>query len=187
MVRRYRSDPVDPSSIARIADAYRRGPSAGFSQGQYLVIVTADDQRAAIAEACGEREYRARGFDPWISAAPVHMVPCVREADYRARYAEHDKVGRLGPDGWAVPFWWVDGGAALMLLLLAAVDEGLATGFLDVPDRLREGDVLGLPADVEPLGLVTVGHPQPEIPTASVRRGRRSLDEVVHRDRWHGS
>ena len=29
-----------------------------------------------------------------------------------------------------MPYWWVDAGASMMLLLLAAVDEGLAAGFL---------------------------------------------------------
>ena len=33
---------------------------------------------------------------------------------------------------WPVPFWFVDAGAALMMLLLAAIDEGLAAGLTGV-------------------------------------------------------
>jgi hypothetical protein len=29
---------------------------------------------------------------------------------------------------WPVPYWHLDAGAALMLILLAAIDEGLAAG-----------------------------------------------------------
>lgn len=184
MVRRYADRPVAPAAVERIADAYRRGPSAGFSQGQYLVVVTDHEGRRALARACREPEYLARGFHPWISVAPAHLVPCIRQADYRERYGEPDKAASAGPAAWQVPFWWVDGGAALMLLLLAAVDEGLAAGFVDLADRAGVRRDLGLPADVEPLGLVTVGHPLPEQPTRSVARGRRAHEETIRYGRW---
>jgi nitroreductase len=183
MVRRYRDEPVDPVALARILDTARRGPSAGFSQGQSFVVVTDADDRRRIAEACDEPAYVARGFAPWVSQAPVHVVPCVRQQDYLDRYREPDKAGSTPAADWEVPFWWVDGGAALMLLLLAAVDEGLAAGFLAVDSGALRA-LLAIPGDVEPLGLVTVGHPAPDRRSGSLDRGRRPLDEVVHRDRW---
>ncbi len=182
MVRAYRPDPVDPAVIDRILDTARRGPSAGFSQGQSFVVVTDAKVRDLIAWACDEPTYVARGFAPWVSRAPVHVVPCTRLADYQERYAEPDKAGS-SMAAWSVPFWWVDGGAALMLLLLAAVDEGLAAGFLSAnADRLRA--VLGIPTDVAPLGVVTIGHPAPDRRSGSLARDRKPLEEVVHRDRW---
>jgi nitroreductase len=73
-----------------------------------------------------------------------------------------------------------------MLLLLGAVDEGLAAGFLAVPaDPLRA--LLGIPEDVDPVGLVTIGHPAPDRRSGSLARGRRPSDEVVHRGRWGGA
>lgn len=183
MVRAYTGEPVDEAALERILDAARRGPSAGFTQGQSFVVVTDPGTRRAIAAACGEEEYLARGFNPWISSAPVHVIPCTDPSAYEARYAEQDKAASVPPSRWDVPFWWVDGGAALMLLLLAAVDEGLAAGFL-ATDSARLRDLLGIPAHVEPLGLVTIGHPAPDRRSGSLARGRRPLDEVVHRDRW---
>jgi hypothetical protein len=41
-----------------------------------------------------------------------------------------------------------------------------------------------LPADVLPLGVVTIGHPAPDRRSGSLTRGRRPLDDVVHRERW---
>ncbi|MDP8970309.1 MAG: nitroreductase family protein [Actinomycetota bacterium] len=184
MVRSYRPDPVDPDALGRILDAARRGPSAGFSQGQYLVVVTDAGTRRRIAELCGERSYVERGLSPWLSRAPVHLVPCVRPADYHERYAEADKVGSGKPAAWRVPYWWVDGGASLMLVLLAAVDEGLAAGFLDVRDADGLRALLGIPGDVLPVGLVTIGHPAPDSTSRSPRPGRRPSDEVIRRERW---
>lgn len=183
MVRSYRPDPVDPAAVERILDAARRAPSAGFSQGQSFVVVTEPAARAQVAEVCREPSYRSRGFAPWISAAPVLVVPCVRQAAYHERYAEPDKARSVPPRDWPVPYWWVDGGAALMLLLLAAVDEHLAAGLLAAdPQGLRA--VLGIPADVAPLGVVTIGHPAPDRRSGSLRRGRQPLEDVVRRERW---
>lgn len=185
MVRNYGSEPVDEAALGRILEATRKAPSAGFSQGVSLVVVTDRATRRAVAGLADEAEYVAIGFDPWISAAPVQVVVCVREETYRERYREPDKL-RPGEDEqeWPVPYWWVDGGAALQNLLLAATAEGLATGFLGVHalDGLR--DLLGIPADVAPIGIVTLGHAAPDRPSGSLRRGWKPLDEVVHRERW---
>lgn len=186
MVRRYRPEPVPADAVARIVDAARRAPSAGFSQGQSFVVLTEPDARRRHAQLCDEGAYVARGFAPWLSSAPVHVVLCTRPAAYLERYAAADKAGRApgGRDTWTVPWWYVDAGAALEALLLAAVAEGLAAGFqaIHAPDAVR--DLLAIPADVEPLGVVTVGHPAPDRPSGSLRRGRRPWDETVFAGRW---
>lgn len=184
MVRAYTADPVEPAALDRVLDAARRAPSAGFSQGQSFVVVTDPGRRAAVAAVCGEPAAVARGLPRWVSTAPVLVVPCVRPGDYTDRYSAPDKAGSRPPAERPVPWWWVDGGQALMLVLLAAVDEGLAAGLLDVEDRDGLRGLLGVPPDVEPLGVVTVGHPAPDRPSGSLRRGRRPRDEVVHRERW---
>ena len=185
MIRRYRPDPVDPAVIADVIDTARRAPSAGFAQGTAFVVVTDDALRRQLAEVCGEPRHVARGRRPWLSVAPVHVVPCVQPAVYHRRYAEPDKAGGRGPDDWAVPWWWVDAGAALMLLLLAAVDAGLGGGLLDVADPHGVRAALRIPDDVAPLGLVTLGYAVDEQPPSSAtRRPRRPLSAQLHWQRW---
>jgi len=188
MVRNYADEPVDPAAVERIVDAARRAPTAGFSQGQDLIVITDPATRAAVAELAGEAEYVAEGFDPWISHAPVHIVVCATPAAYLRRYAEPDKGGPDGPlateEGWEIPYWWVDAGAVMMLLLLAAVDEGLAAGFLGVHAIPGLRRLLGIPHETFPIGVVTVGHPAPDRRSGSLARGRRPFDEQVHRGRW---
>ena len=73
-VRRFEDGGVDREVIERIAHLAQRTPSAGFSQGQRLVVVTDPAVRREVARICGEEEYEA-DFGPWISeCAAVHPV-----------------------------------------------------------------------------------------------------------------
>lgn len=184
MVRNYTEEPVDAEAVDRLIDAARRAPSAGFTQGQRFVVVTDPDTRARIAELGGESHYVEQGFDPWMSRAPVHVVPCADERAYHDRYQEPDKLGDDGEIAWPVPYWHVDIGASLMLLLLAAVEEGLAAGLFGVHrlDGLRQ--LLGIPEGVHPIGVVTVGHPAEDRRSGSLERGWHDLDDVRYRGRW---
>lgn len=186
MVRRCATTPVDPDDVVGLLDLARRAPSAGFSQGQSFVVVHDADQRRRVADAAGEPDFVRRGFEPWLSVAPVHVVPCADERAYEARYAEGDKSG--GPADWDVPYWWLDLGAAVQNLLLLATEAGLVAGFLGahaVPDLAT---LLELPDGVHPAGIVTLGRPPDDEPppTTSERRGWRDRGEVVHLGTWSG-
>ena len=67
---------------------------------------------------------------------------------------------------------------------LAAVDEGLSAGFLGVHAIPDLRGLLGIPADVAPIGVITLGHPAPDRRSGSLDRRRRPGDEVVHREQW---
>lgn len=184
-VRNYLPDPVPPETLERIVARARKIPSAGHSQGLRLVVVTSQETRDAIAELAGEPAYVAMGHEPWISRAPAHVVVCVREDDYHDRYREVDKLTEEGAEiEWPVPYWYVDAGAAVMLLMLAAVDEGLAAGIFGIHawDDLRA--LLDVPADVTPIGIVTIGKRAPETAQGSAKRGWKPLEDVVHWERW---
>ena len=93
------------------------------------------------------------GFEPWISRAPgAHRHRRRARRTTTIATAQPDKLagGRRRRSTGRVPYWHVDAGAAMMLLLLAAVDEGLGGGRLrragDVDDRCWE--LLGIPDDV---------------------------------------
>jgi len=186
MVRNYTDEAVDRESVERIIQAGRRAPSAGFTQGQSFVVVTDPEIRQQIAVLAGEGSYVESGFDPWISIAPVHVIVCVNEQDYHRRYLEQDKA----PDGdmvWPVPYWWVDAGASMMLVLMAAVEEGLAAGFLGVHSIPDLKQLLNIPDEVEPIGVITVGHPAPDRRSGSLKRGWRPDDEIKHWQRWQST
>ncbi|MDE0642970.1 MAG: nitroreductase family protein [bacterium] len=184
MVRHYTEQPVSREALNRLVEAGRRAPSAGFSQGQAFVVVTDRTDRQAIARLSDEDRYLAAGFDSWISQAPAHIVICTSEKAYRLRYQEADKSSTGAEPNWPVPYWWVDAGAALQNILLAAVDEGLAAGFLGSHALPGLADLLDIPADYQPIGLVTVGHPAPDRRSSSLDRGWRPKKEIIHWNRW---
>jgi nitroreductase len=184
MVRNFTDEPVDREAIERIVWAAKRAPSAGFTQGQYVVVVTDPEIRRQIAVLANEEEYVKDGFDPWISSAPVHIVVCISEADYHRRYQEPDKLVDGKEMAWPVPYWWIDGGAAMMLVLLAAVDEGLAAGFFGFHRMSGLNELLQIPPEVSPLGVVTVGHAAPDRRSSSLKNRRKPLQQVAHWQRW---
>lgn len=185
MVRNFAAEPVAAEAIDRILDLARRGPSAGFSQGQDFVVVTRPDLKQAVAALCGEARYTERGFDPFVSRAPVLIIPCTTEAAYHRRYQEADKLKADGTEiDWPVPYWFMDVGCAVMTILLAAVDEGLAAAYAGVPDLAALRQLLGIPDEVHPVGVIPIGHPAPDKPSPSLKRGRRPKREVIHREGW---
>lgn len=185
MVRNYQLRNVSSEAVNRIVTAGLSAPSAGYSQGQSLIVVTDRSTRHRIAELADEPRYVMGGFDPWLSNAPVHIVVCVSAAAYRRRYQQKDKLeSRRAERPWPVPYWWVDAGATLMAVLLAAVDEGLAAGFLGAHALPGLGGLLDIPDQVTPVGVVTVGYPAPDRRSSSLRRGKRPRAEVAHSQRW---
>jgi nitroreductase len=187
IVRHFAPESIGREVLERIAAAAQRAPSAGFSQGQRLVVVTDPERKRRLAELVGEGFYTDRGFDPWISEAPALFVPAVSAKLYVDRYNEPDKRDPELPPGteddWDVPYWWMDIGCTVMLLLLAAVDEGLGAGFAGGDfDGIREA--VGLPEHFAPVGVIPVGRPLPDKKSPSLKRGKRSLDEFLHWETW---
>jgi nitroreductase len=185
MVRHFTDEPVAPEVVARMLDLARHAPSAGFTQGQSFVVVTDPAKKQAIARLCGEEDYVEGGFHPFISGAPVVVIPCVSEAAYHRRYQEPDKIGDDGTEiVWPVPYWHMDIGCAVMILLLAVVDEGLAAGFAGAHDLDALRALLGIPAEVTPVGVIPIGHRAPDRPSPSLKRGRTAEAEYAHYERW---
>ncbi|HUG07704.1 MAG TPA: nitroreductase family protein [Acidimicrobiia bacterium] len=185
MIRNYTEETVSGEALDRIAAAALRAPSAGNSQAVAVVVVTDESLRKDIAQLAHEASYVSAGFDPWISRAPAHLIISVSEQVYRDRYSEPDK---LGPDGevieWPVPYWWVDAGASMMAVLLAAVDEGLGAGFLGVHSLPELSALLEIPEHFHPIGVITVGHPAPDRRSGSLDRPKKTPDDAVFRDTW---
>jgi nitroreductase len=191
MVRHYAPEAVSREAVERIVGTVRRAPSAGYSQGQRLLVVMDDEGRAELVRIASAGWMAAdEGLEPWLESAPVHVFVCVREADYHERYQREDKLLDGEEIEWPVPFWFVDAGAAMMLLLLAAIDEGLAAGLSGMPKEraVEVAAAFGIPADVTIVAHVTIGVPAPDPGWSAVTsrhtRPRRPESESVHWERW---
>jgi nitroreductase len=186
MHRSFLPDPLPEEQVARIVNVIRHSPSGGFSQGGSIVVVTEPETRLEIARAFTD-DHPESG-QSYIAAAPVHLVVSANEALYHARYNEPDKLAVTGGVelSWPVPYWFVDAGAVMMAVLMAAIDEGLASAFVghEKQKQILDG-LLGLPSEVVPIGVALVGRPGEAPDIGSRLRSRRRADaELVHWGRW---
>jgi nitroreductase len=185
MVRHFTDEPVPSATIDRIIELARHAPSAGFTQGQAFVVVTDPEKKRAIAALCGEEYYVAGGFHPFVSGAPVLVIPCTSEAAYHRRYQEPDKIQDAGSEiVWPVPYWHMDVGCAVMVRLLAVVDAGLSAGFAGAYDLDALRALLSIPPEFTPVGVIPIGHRAPDVPSPSLKRGRTPATAYLHHERW---
>ena len=186
MVRNFEDRPVPAEALERILDHARRAPSAGHTQGYAFLVLEGPEQVGRFWDCTFPAERRAGFRWPGLFRAPVMILPCASKEAYLDRYAEADKGWADRSEArWPVPYWDVDCGFATMAMLLTAVDEGLGALFFGVFDGLAAlRAAFGIPDDWNPIGAVAVGWPAPDEPSPSLRRGRRRLDDVVHRGRW---
>ncbi|GCE11946.1 nitroreductase family protein [Tengunoibacter tsumagoiensis] len=189
MVRHLTADPIDPSALQRVLSAALKAPSAGFTQGQSFVVITQPDMRKQISALLDEEAY-SNGQYAFLSTAPALVIPCISEAAYHRRYQEPDKVLEDGSEEeWPYPFWHMDIGCAIMLLLLAVVNEGLAAAFVEVSVKNRQvlWDLLQIPEEVTPVGVIPIGHPGPYPPSPRLKSRRMPERERIHWESWGSS
>jgi nitroreductase len=191
--RAYSTEPVPDDVLQRVCAAALRGPTAGNTSALDLVVVDHPTDYWDVTLPAGRRRDAFRW--PGLLDAPLLVIPVVDPDAYVARYAEPDKAHAGlgdGTGGWPVPYWWVDAGAAVMAMLLAATDEGLGSLlFGQFGHEAAVAAAFGVPTGRRAVGTVALGWPALDpagraVPTASTstRRGRPSPADVVHRGAW---
>lgn len=189
MVRHYSGEPVPRETLERIVATVRRAPSAGFSQGQRVLVVDDPDLLARIA-ALGDDEPQLEGVEPWFETAAAQIFVMTRESDYHERYQRDDKLQDGEEIEWPVPFWHVDAGAAMMLILVAAIEEGLAAAVYGIfgEDEEKLRDLLGIPTEFTLVAGISIGYPLPDpgwsSKTSRATQRRRAVDELVQWNHW---
>lgn len=157
-VRAYKSDPVPDADLAQILEAARLAPTAANRQPfQLIVIHTAGRE---------EELKRIYGRD-WFVQPP--LVVCICSLPAKAWVRRDDKN-------------YADVDVAIVMdhLILAATEQGLGTCWIGAfdPDAARQ--VLGLPAEVEPVAFTPLGYPADEFRP----KQRQSLADLVRYERW---
>lgn len=185
-------DPVDDATLTRVLAAAHRAPSVGLSQPWDFLVVRDEATRARVRDlAARQRDVfaaslttdRARRFDGLkieaICATPLNIVvtcdPTRGGAFTLGRHADPRTAA------FSVA-------TAVQNLWLAARAEGLGVGWVSFfePDEIAAE--LGLPAHVEVVAYLCVGHVRrfadaPELALSGWAR-RRPLAWAVHDETW---
>ena len=187
MVRSFEDRPVPPGVVDGVLAHAVRAPSAGFSQGWSFVVLEGAEQTGVFWHTVTTPDWRASTRRTGLLRAPVVVLPLAHRQTYLDRYAEPDKEGSglERAEAWPVPYWLIDTAFATMLMLLSASDAGLGAAFVGIFRGESELlATLGVPAGYRPIGAVAMGYPAADTPSPSVARGRRPMEQVVHRGRW---
>jgi nitroreductase len=197
MVRAFTSEPLAPGVTGRLLRAANRAPSAGFSQGYSFLVLEGSEQSAPLweilrqdAASTAATEAAVAAMMTAMSRAPLVIVPLACKDVYLDRYARSDKGWTDRDESrWPVPYWYIDTGFTALLILLAAVDEGLGAAFFGIQPELipQFRTRFGVPEQWTPIGAIAVGHPDPAGdtgPSSARSIARKGLDELVHRGQW---
>jgi nitroreductase len=189
-VRAFEQRPVPAEALDRILASVRYAPSAGFTQGnEYLVL----DDPAAVAAfwTITDDPQEPLTDEQRAVLPPVLILPLANKKAYLDRYSQPDKIayGMDQAERWPAPYWVIDAGMASMLMLLAAIDEGLAGYFFGI--FTGEKELLarfGVPEAFKPIGVIALGYPaatDPNAPKSSAfKLRRRPTEALLHRNGW---
>src|ERR687891_263967 len=163
MVRRYKQNmPISEKTITKLIRNAHRAPSAGHTQVQEFIIVKEPAIKKKLRAAAVDQEY--------VEDAPLLIVVCSNTSRSVGRY------GIRGTEFYSI----TDGAFASMLILLTAVNEGIGACFVGAFEDSKVSEILGLPKDVKPIGIVCIGHP-------AERPGkfeRIDIDALVHYEKY---
>ena len=164
-VRAYRAEPIPREVMERMLQVLRLAPSACNYQPWKFVIVTDEQLRRDLGEAC-----RGQTF---VGEAPVVVVGCGSPGEaYKG----------MGGSGNSVD---VDLAIALDHLTLAAAAEGLGTCWIGAFDEEAVKKLLHVPEDVKVVAITPLGYPAGQAALGPAPEERRKpLETIISYDRF---
>ena len=162
MVRRFAARPLESEHLSRILDAGRHAASSKNQQAWDFVAV---EDRATLERLAAAGPYA--GHVGGAAAAIALVTPDPRSS------------------GASLSLVW-DVGMAAENMMLEAWELGVGSCPATVYDQAVAREVLGFPEDRFCGYILSFGYPADpgDISRPPKAGGRKSLDEVVHRERW---
>jgi nitroreductase len=162
MCREFLERDVPQEKLDRILELASRYPSAGHTEPQEFIVVHDRRMKEDLAHAALDQMF--------VAQAPVVIV-VVSDVRRSAR-----RYGERGVRFFSI----IDGAFVAMLILLAVVEEGLGACFVGSFYDEEVQEVLSLPQEVRPVGIIPIGY----CAEGPRKFRRRSREQIVHRDRY---
>ncbi len=160
-IRKFEDTPVEEEKLQEVLEAARLAPSWANRQCWSFIVVKDPTRRQAVSEILEHNPAQKA-----VLQAPVLIVACADPAE----------SGELLGKG----YYLVDIGIAMQQLCLEAWNQGLGTVWVGMFDEEKLRPVLGVPDAIRIVALTPLGYPAkwPD------DRGRKPLDDIVHRETW---
>ena len=158
--RHFDATPIAEDALNTVLTAASRAPSARNGQRWDFVAVTDRDQLDELTHVW-------QGAN-WVNRSTATIALIVPTTQDLIEYG-------------SIRF---DVGQAAMLLMLAATDQGLASGQANCTDQPLVRSILRLPEDRECAILIALGKPVRGTLETTVAHARRGLGELVHKGHW---
>lgn len=159
-VRGYADRPVEDEKLNAILEAARLAPSASNRQEWRFVVVRQPETRQKLAQA-------ASSVAAFVGKAPVLIAACAQTDEHVMQ------CGQLS--------YPIDVAIAVDHLTLAAVEAGLGTCWVAMFDEQKVKTILGIPAKVRVIALLTLGYPANP---SAIEKKRLPLKEIVKYEQW---
>jgi nitroreductase len=157
-VRAYKPNPVPEETLNQILYAARMAPTAANRQPFQIIVIRTKGR---------EQELRRIYDREWFVRAPLVLCACGLPGGAWTR--EDNK-------NYAV----VDVAIVMDHLILAATELGLGTCWVAAFDTAEAREILGLPAEAEPIAFTPLGYADDQPRT----KDRKPLEQLVRYERW---
>jgi len=168
-IRSYSDTPVEGEKITYVLDCARRAPSWDNMQCWRFIVITNKETIAALTKTSMS--------NPWLKTAPVVIIACADPTDSGTHHS--------------IEYYTVDVAIAVEHLILAATDVRLGTCWIGVFNEEKIKKMLEIPKRIRIVALIPLGYPADKKGLVSstfrfITRGerRKSLDELVHHEKW---
>lgn len=157
-VRAYLPKSVEEDKLMRIMEAARLAPSASNRQEWRYIVVREETTRKELMKAAYNQHF--------VGEAPVVIAACA-ETDNHVM-----ACGQL--------CYPIDVAISIDHIALQAVAEGLGTCWIGKFDEESVKQLLGIPAEIRVVELLTLGYP---VAGTSVKK-RLPIEKIVKFERW---
>jgi nitroreductase len=168
-VRSFREQPVEEEKITYTLECARLAPSAVNKQCWRFIVIKNKETIEQIA--------KTSVINRWLKTAPVLIVCC---ADPTESVTNN-----------SIDYYTVDAAIAFEHVMLAAADVGLGSCWIAGFHEEKLKKILEIPKRIRVVALTPLGYPlgrkgvREQITTTVLKaKKRKSLEEIVHHERW---
>jgi len=167
--RAFSNKPIEEDKLMRVLEAARMAPSACNAQPWKMIVVTDQQKRIAIADACTSRVLL--GMNHFSKQAPLMIVLVEEKANFTSRFGSVVKQ---------IHYPHLDLGIVASHICLAAADEDLGSCMLGWLNEKKIRSILDIPSDKKVMLVILLGYSEQPLR----KKIRKPLIEIFSREKY---